>query len=304
METLMPYGLQNAIRLTGRDLLFLTRATTRKWRDDGSPLLLCNSFPKSGTHLLYQILSEVSGYSKWNDIVSIQSLSGTANSASHIRWKLGTPPGGSIVRSHLSHIPETNEILRSRNFVKYFVYRDLRDVVISSAKWNQKEMRSYLYNFFNDSSLDDHQRIAALISGIPLCTTLGSSISKDPLDQQFRQFSGWLNDPDTLAVRFEELVGSRGGGDDQLRFDAVDRILRHAGVEMSPSEIAHRFSVEKLDPRESQTFHRGMINTWREEFTPELAAAFEHQAGELNRSIGYPDEGWSPSDALASLDGA
>ena len=139
----MNYQLKDVIRLYGRDSIF----ATRYWRDrlfrqlqGATPksLVICNSYPKSGTHLLYQILYSIPDLHKWDDIVSVQALCGIMNTTSHVRWKVGSAPNRSIVRSHLMYCDEILDALREFNCKVLFIYRDLRDVAVSHARWVTK----------------------------------------------------------------------------------------------------------------------------------------------------------------------
>ena len=288
-EVTMPYGLSNALRLTGRDLVFFARYARRRIRRDTAPIVLCISYPKSGTHLLYQILSAIPGLTRWNDTVSVQSLSGVVNTASHIRWKLGSAPSGSVVRAHFTYSPEILDILGEREYRRLFIYRDLRDVVVSHAKWVQQHPRYFLTPIYLDRLTSDHDRLITSIVGIPIGWPLGSNASQPNIAQDFGKFRGWIDDPDTLAVRFEDLVGSRGGGDDARRYATVRRILEHLGVSMPDAEIESRFSVAALDPTQMVTFRVGQIGGWCSAFGPEHRAAFESVAGPLLAELGYAD---------------
>ncbi|MPZ99208.1 MAG: sulfotransferase [Dehalococcoidia bacterium] len=228
------------------------------------------------------------GFTTWDDIVSVQSLSGTTNTREHLKWKLATPPPGSVVRSHLTSYPEIRELLTQRPWRRFFIYRDLRDVAISHARWVLGERRSYLHPVYRDHMKDDDERIMASILGVPLGWPFASNVSRGNIGQDFEKFAGWLDDPDTCAVRFEDLVGARGGGSDEVRYATVRRILDHAGVDLPDEDIPRRFSVQALDPSTSHTFREGRTGGWRERLTPEHRRAFEAVAGELNCRIGYP----------------
>ena len=118
----MSYQIRNVIRLHSRDFVFWTRYYLEKIRKRNSnkTLILCNSYPKSGTHLLYQILYSLPGLQKWNDIVSVQALCGIMNTPSHIRWKIGSAPHSSIVRCHLMYCNEIRESYKN-SIVRLFL---------------------------------------------------------------------------------------------------------------------------------------------------------------------------------------
>jgi hypothetical protein len=249
-------------------------------------VVLCNSYPKSGTHLLFQVLSAIPGWKPWADIVSMQALSGTMNTANHIRWKLGSVPGGSIVRSHLMYCPEVLRILAERTCTKLFIYRDLRDVALSHAMWVSRTPRYFLHPIYAGMNSDE-ERVMASIVGVPLGSPFGSNVSQPSIAQDFERWKGWLGSPGTLSIRFEDLVGHRGGGDEAARQATIRKILGHLGVEMPAEEIGRQFSDEKLEPSKSLTFRKGAINDWRAAFTSTHKAAFKAVAGNLLIELGY-----------------
>ena len=56
----------------------------------------------------------------------------------------------------------------------------------------------------------------ASIRGVPLGTPFGSNVSQPDIGQNFSRWQGWWSDPETLPVRFEDLVGESGGGEKRL----------------------------------------------------------------------------------------
>ncbi len=282
------YGVYNCLRLTGRDLVFFFRNCLRKLRyGNQGPIIICNSYPKSGTHLLYQILCTIPGFIRWPDIVSVQSLSGTMNYKRHIRWKLGSAPPRAMIPTHLMHTPEILEILDERPCIRFFIIRDLRDVAVSHARWVCKEPRIFLHRIYTEYMRTDEERLMASIQGLPPGTPFGSNISQPSIGQDFSRWLGWLDDPDTLVVRFEDLVGNRGGGSDEARIQSIIAIANHLDLELKPDDIARRFSPEALAPTSSLTFRKGTIGGWREDFSSDHKHAFKMTAGDLLIRLGY-----------------
>lgn len=287
------YEIPERSRLVGRDLIYL--ALSLKNRISGNfdnSIVLCNSYPKSGTHLLSQILLETKGAEYWNDIISVQSLSGVMNSRKHLRWKLKSAPGGSLVRSHLMHDPVVLDILSSRSMKKFFIYRDLRDVAVSHANWVLKEPRIYLHQIYKQ--LPSFEAcLSASIVGTPIGSPFASNLSQPSIAQDFQRWKGWLHDETTFAVRFEDLVGGRGGGNEKKRLESIDRIFDHLELSMSLIDIEKGFSSEKIDPRKSHTFRKGNkggIGTWREKFSEKNKEEMKAVAGDLLIELGYEDD--------------
>lgn len=284
----MSYCLMNSMRLYCRDAVWFARYLARLRNGSSEMMVLCNSYPKSGTHLLAQVLEAIPGLRLWNDIVSVQSLSGVINTDSHIRWKLGSVPGGQIIRSHLMCTNEIKKILDERKYRSIFIYRDLRDVAVSHVKWVMREKRYFLNPVYARYFNNENACLMSTISGLPLGgRPIGPNLSSPPIGQDFERWKGWISDPDTLAVRYEDLVGSRGGGSDQARTANIRRILEFLGIRMSISDIASRFSHQVLPPQRMHTFRSGKTGEWKKSFGPDHIKTFKNVAGDLLVELGY-----------------
>jgi len=287
----MSYQIKNIARLHGRDWVF----ATRYWQErllSGNPtktFTLCNSYPKSGTHLLYQILYSIPGLLKWDDIVSVQALCGVMNTVSHVRWKVGSAPNHSIIRCHLMYCDEILEVLNEFHGKRLFIYRDLRDVAVSHARWITKEERIFLHEIYLKLPSFDEQLMSS-IKGVPLGTPFGSNVSQPDIGTDFSRWQGWITDPQTLAVKFEDLVGERGGGSEEKRLHLVEHILDHLEVNLSAEQIKTQFASYALDPEESHTFKKGgkgSIGGWKTIFNPQHKEEFKKVAGQILIDLGY-----------------
>lgn len=288
----MSYQAYDVARLHARDLVFQLRYAQRNFlnrRHRKNPIVNCNSYPKSGTHLLYQILYSLPGLSKWGDIVSVQALCGIMNTDSHIRYKIGSAPEGAIVRSHLMYAKEIRTILAAEPCKQLFIYRDLRDVAVSHARWVLKEPQIFLHDIYKQLPSFDAQ-LMSTIQGVPLGTPFGSNVSQPNIGQDFSRWLGWIDDPDTLAIRFEDLVGDRGGGSEEKRFQMISQILDHLEISLSSDKLKSQFSSHTMNPSESHTFikgGKGMIGSWEKFFKQAHKEAFKKVAGNLLIELGY-----------------
>lgn len=290
----MSYQLTDIMHLHGRDLVFFTRYLQNKLASVGQPkyLTLCNSYPKSGTHLLYQILYSIPGLKKWDDIVSVQALCGVMNTPAHIRWKVGSAPNRSIVRCHLMFCDEILDVLKEFNCRILFIYRDLRDVAISHARWITKENRIFLHPIYLNQSGFDEQLMSSIV-GTPVGTPFGSNVSQPDIGRDFSRWKGWTNNSDTLAIRFEDLVGERGGGSEEKRLYVVEQILDYLEINLSAQEIESKFASYTMNPEESHTFKKGgkgSIGGWRSVFNDNHKKAFKQVAGDLLIELGYEQD--------------
>ncbi len=287
----MSYQAYNIMRLHGRDAVFLSRylleKTLRKTQD--KLLVLCNSYPKSGTHLLYQILYSLPGLKKWDDIVSVQALCGIMNTPYHILWKIGSAPNNSLVRCHLMHCEEIKQILQEFDCKVIFIYRDLRDVAVSHARWVTKEPRIFLHKYYSQLNNFDQQLMCS-IKGVPVGTPFGSNISQPDIGQDFSRWQGWINEPTALAVKFEDLVGERGGGYEETRIETIHKIINYLNIDLSLEELKNNFASTVMNPKESNTFikgGKGQLGGWTTVFNPEHKTAFKQVAWDLLINLKY-----------------
>ena len=82
-------------------------------------------------------------------------------------------------------------------------------------------------------------------------------------------------------VRFEELIGARGGGNDETQARTIRAIYDHLGLAV-PARLS-----ERLFSSASPTFRRGQIGGWRESFDAGLEALFQQEAGNWMEVYGY-----------------
>jgi hypothetical protein len=229
---------------------------------------------------------------KWDDIVSVQALCGIMNSVEHIRWKVGSAPDRAIVRSHLMYCEEILNALREFNCKTLFIYRDLRDVAVSHARWVTKEKQFFLHDIYLKlATFDD--RLMSSIKGVPLGTPFGSNVSQPDIGTDFARWKGWLAEPNTYAVKFEDLVGERGGGSEEKRLYIIEQILDYLEIDLSNEQIKSRFASSALNPEESHTFKKGSqgnIGGWKTVFKESHKEKFKIVAGDLLIELGYEQD--------------
>src|SRR5512146_877109 len=119
-----------------RSLLYQTEKTYQRTRfaslpapRGGWPILLGISFPKSGTHLLDQILlgfSKVAPFSRrlHSFYAEYEGESGRKRSPEQARAWLESLRPGDIASAHLFARPNVIECVASSAFVPYFIFRD------------------------------------------------------------------------------------------------------------------------------------------------------------------------------------
>lgn len=252
------------------------------------PPFLMSSVPKSGTHLLHQILNGIPNVT--NDISNAEKKFFVDHHVQDINlykdhfYRLAHLQPNEFGLGHMFYSDKYAYMLKQLNLKHVFIYRDPRDVLISlahfiPAKWNEHP----LYDDFNKRIPIQKERIMTLIQGVE---------AKWPnINAWNRPFYNWITHPNTLAISFEDLMISK-----ESRRKTMMKIVKYLWEGMTPI-----MSLEKMvdlmeaniNPSQSNTFRNGKIGSWRNEFDGEIKAKFKEVAGGLLIDFGYEkDNNW------------
>ena len=189
-------------------------------------------------------------------------------------------PDHSFLKAHLPYSVEMESLLLSFGFKILFIIRDPRDVAVSYCNYVSKNARHPLYGHFR--MLPDYpSRIRAVLNG---CATPHGFIFS-PLDHQLRNVLGWWRSKRTLNVRFEDLIGPNGGGNEAVQRQTVLRICEHLDVSTTSIYLGH--VAEQVFYCKARTFHKGAIGSWKEYLDKEMLDTFEQHVGHLMGELGY-----------------
>lgn len=243
-----------------------------KGRFDG-PIVLANSIPKAGTNLMERLLVFLPGM-RMAPFRTLLDWDGCSVRTTNRLLRLHK---GQFINAHLPAHQGFPVWLTKQGIKTLFLIRDPRDVVISNYKYvNEIDTTHYSHKFIA-SLPDDDARLAAVINGID-----GAVASVDEL---WRRFDGWLNDPNTLVVRYEDLIGEQGGGARDAQLASIRAISLHLGLHLSPSVIEH--VGKNVYSTKSSTFRKGKIGNWKDVFSDEHVELFKARSGDLLVKLGY-----------------
>jgi len=280
------------VRKGARGALFVPK-WLRSWgvgRDDlaARPPVLANSFPKSGTHLLAQIIDGLPNRVNYgaflgSETSSFQLRERTADNT--CRFVRGFVPG-EVIRGHLYFERRYAQELALRNTVNYFVYRDPRAVVISEAHYLREMNRWHrLAKYF--------RRAASIEDAITLSITGFNppepGIVYPDIAARFGRYQGWLHHEDCLAIRYEDLVSEARA---HVIQQMAELYARHCDGSID-IDACVRAMTAAIAPEKSHTFRSGKKSGWRKEFTAEHRRLFDEVAGDLLIELGYErDHSW------------
>jgi len=246
------------------------------------PVLLGISFPKSGTHLLDQILlgfSKVAPFAKriHSFYAEYEGESGLKRSPEQATAWLDSLRLQDVASAHLFARPEVVARVCSPKFVPYFIFRDPRDVVVSHVFYVTDMEARHVHHDYYQSLPDFDSRLRVSILGRP-----DSNIEFSNIADRFAPYLDWINHPEVLTIHFEDLIHDRAA--------TLTRIMEHL-LARAPLPATRKLILDSLEtsinPKKSPTFRSGKTGEWKKYFTEEHKKIFKDVAGDLLVKLGY-----------------
>ena len=252
------------------------------------PILLGISFPKSGTHLLDQILlgfSNVAPFSKrvHSFYAEYEGESGRKRGSEQALAWIDSLRPCDVASAHLFSRPDAIARVTSPRFVPYFIFRDPRDVVVSHVFYVTDMEARHVHHVYYQSLPDFNARLTVSILGKP-----DANIEFLNIGDRFAPYLGWLDHDEVLKIHFEDLIHARAA--------TLTRIMEHL-LSRAPLQTNRQLILNSLEtsinPTKSPTFRSGKTGEWKKYFTDEHKKIFKDVAGDLLIKLGYEkDNDW------------
>lgn len=243
------------------------------------PSIFLASIPKCGTHLVKKCIALIN-HGNFNYPVR------TFFNACEQDFKRG-----SHVLSHAPYNSALGELIIEHNYKGIFMIRDPRDQVVSFIHFAQDSMKIWE----TLRSMPFEAAVTSWITDTKLIKAKGRF--SDPIMDSFgniadfyNHYLPWIDHPNFYTVRFENLIGAQGGGNDELQRQEIQNIAAHLSIELTDERLNK--TVQELFGK-SRTFRKGQIGSWRTKFTQEQKDIFKQCAGDLLIYLGYEkDYNW------------
>jgi hypothetical protein len=273
-------SVRRRVRPAGKTLQSMLRWRRLSFRD--VPPIFGNAKPKSGSHLLLQVLD---GFTRilplaYVDAEPVRSITkdGQRRSSAEILEDLHRLASGVIGWGYLDPTPENIEFLCRPNRVNYFIYRDPRDVLVSQVYFATDMYEDHGMHAYYKSLPDFSARLKVAITGIER-----EGLKMVSVRERYEAVLGWLQIKSVLCLRYEDFL-ERTEATLGAMLDAVES----AGYAVpTPRVEALRLLQEAIQPGKSRTFRSGKAGGWREHFSDEHKRLFLDVAGDLLVRLGY-----------------
>ncbi len=247
-----------------------------------APPIFGNSKPKSGSHLLLQILNgftQIMPY-RYVDAEPVRTITkdGRRKSQAEILDDLKRIPKSVIGWGYVEATPEIASFLTGSGRVNYFIYRDPRDMLVSHVFFATDMQEEHAMHDYYNSLPDLNARLKVAITGID-----ENGLHMVSVKQRYEGVFQWLEQKNVLCIRFEELINNR-----DATLNAMLDEVEKTGYKIPTSrEQALSVLIESIQPKKSHTFRAGKTSGWREFFTDEHKQLFKEVAGDLLVRLGY-----------------
>lgn len=272
------------------------------------PRIIINSLPKAGTNMVSKLL-DLAGM-RWNRVCFDSRLIHRAKPWTRLWRKLSQYSGGEVIvgigapvsvpkrlverslqrlqpneyiKSHVGYTTAIVRMAEMHGVVPILVIRDPRDVIVSQVHYVLSVKGHFLHRAF--TALGDRERCfdAAINGGF-----MDGYLLED-IRTRCLSLDVWLQSSRSIVVRFEDLVGARGGGAEDLQLETVTKLLTRAGLPKSDEEM--RSIAAELHGPGKRTFRKGAIGEAWKEMTAAQLARMDEMLGDV-----YSRWGYAPAD--------
>ena len=257
--------------------------------------IVANSLPKSGTNLLTKLLALLPGLRSSSYHLGQSTVKRKLPAEENILVPVGVDMPreialsviddsfiqlveGQFISAHLPYSTQLDTYFQDHNIKMVLIVRDPRDVVVSHASYIARTKTHPLHSLFASLSKDD--QIQTSIEG-----TVHRRETLLSISDRLRSVLPWIGKPYVFVLKFEELVGVRGGGSLEKQKRTIAELAEFLDVEVEASQVEE---IASGLFGQTKTFHKGQIGSWRTELKPKHQQEIERIAGEEMEVLGYP----------------
>jgi len=266
------------------------------------PRIYINAFPKSGTHLMEQLVRcmafPIRAEKPWAGSFMDHSWTTKWAPTRGIYRRLGLIRDGEYCKGHMGFKDAIEMFLWGNRVATVFLYRDLRDVAVSLTYHIIDRHGSHSHPEWYEPLGKDGAMLAVIEGLTGHDEEKGGDVTYQGVVERWNQYAGWLNVPWVEKFKYEELLGDREAEARRLihyvtRFCVEARGLRVHDIpdEMVAEKVAQMVEASN-DTEHSPTFRKGVSGEWRHEFNEEHVEAFKREDEKWARAAGLESGSW------------
>jgi len=241
-------------------ILILVLLFTNITKPNESPLFLF-SIPKCGTNLLMKCIKLLTK-KRFVRITEKQILDNA----------LPKLEANQYYFDHAIYTKQINSILKNKKAKIIFIYRDPRDSIISGAYYKLQHA-GIAKKKYDPNIKVDKQKFNQQIDDSIIISTIN-----------YNKSINWASEKNVCAIKFENLVGAKGNGSQQLQEMEIKKICNFLNI--NPTKESFDRCINNLFGS-SFTFRNGKIGDWKNYFSNEQKKLFKKIGGNLLIKLGY-----------------
>ena len=254
-------------------------------------MYLCG-FPKAGLHAAERIMLgmflPMYAEDNW---YGTNAWSVDKHGLKEAALELATIQRGCYIKGHTGYLKSLEAVLVGLGIGLVFVYRDLRDVVVSQAHHIlQVAVDDGLNHPGHELYADNLEEVMMqVIDGVP---------GYDGIIDRWETYTPWLDCDWILPMRFEDIIKTpeRECGrffDYAYELAKTDSNVVGVLLDTNIRNVAiNGMLLEMQQTKMSPTFRKGKVGGWKREFTPETVEAFKAKDNDWLYKLGYAKKDW------------
>lgn len=194
-----------------------------------------------------------------------------------VDWFLSRITNYEFITAHVGYTSDLMFRVIELDYAPIVITRDPRAVLASFVPYVTNNARHTLHSAF--AGLTEEDRYLHTLTGKKL-----QNQYLQPLRVRCAALDPWIQSNAVLHVRFEDLIGSKGGGSDEKQREMLDHICHWIEAPTTDSS----YVLENLfGPGERTTFRTGQIDSWKSEIPESVSSHLEDALGDIIDKWGY-----------------
>ena len=194
---------------------------------------------------------------------------------------------GQYVIGHMPYSDDGKEVIEKNIKKTITIIRDPRDMAISMINHSRTRSLHHAHNYLFNELSNEGERLEAILLGYK--NQYGSLIG---IKKMYKSMLQWKNQNNNLTIKFEDLVGEKGGGSLKQQIASIRAIINH--LELTDNISEEMISdIAKNSFGVSGTFRKGKIGGWKNIFTPQDIDSYKAIISDLLIDTDYEsDKNW------------
>lgn len=196
---------------------------------------------------------------------------------SWLKNRLSKVPHRNYITGHVNWSQGIENILQENEFKTVLVIRDPIDTLVSYCHYIGSQESHFLHAAYKKLELKD--KIITALNGGHLA---GFDVA--PFTSMLHLIDKWLERPGVLLIRFEDIIGFKGGGSNEKQLKCLNELSDFTDFDFNNHRVRSNLFGQ------SHTFRKGQIGSAKNELTPDLYS-------DLIRRLKYHRKNWGYLDS-------